>query len=272
VAKALRELAARHGVRPRKALGQHFLVDPNLARSIVRWGGVAPGDHVLEVGAGLGSLTVELAATAGRVVAVEVDAAAASALRDVTRDHGNVDVHVGDALTLDWGSVLRGGGWKMVSNLPYYVAVPLLMDMLGAVPEVRDFTVMVQREVGERLVAGPGEEQYGAVSVRAAYYAQRRAIRRVPPSVFWPEPNVDSVIVRLVRRPPPVSTPRDMLFRVVEEGFAQRRKTMRNALVRLGMDASAARAALAGCGLGANVRAEELDLRAFACLADAIRG
>jgi 16S rRNA (adenine1518-N6/adenine1519-N6)-dimethyltransferase len=272
VARALRELAARHGVRPRKALGQHFLVDSNLARSIVRWAEVAPGDRVLEVGAGLGSLTVELAATAARVVAVEVDPAATSALRDVTRDHGNIDVVVGDALTLDWDSVLGADDWKMVSNLPYNVAVPLLMDMLKAAPQVRDFTVMVQREVGERLVAGPGDEQYGAVSVRAAYHTERRLIRRVPPSVFWPEPNVDSVIVRLIRRSPPVPTPRDLLFRVVDAGFSQRRKTMRNALVRMGLEASAARAALAECGLGANARAEELDLPAFACLAEAVRG
>ena len=268
----MRELAARHGVRPRKALGQHFLVDPNLARSIVRWAEVAPGNRVLEVGAGLGSLTVELARSAERVVAVEVDEAAASALRDVTRDHANVDVLVGDALALDWPSVLSGNDWKMVSNLPYNVAVPLLMGMLETAPTVRDLTVMVQREVGERLVAGPGEEQYGAVSVRTAYYTDRRAIRRVPPSVFWPEPTVDSVIVRLIRRPPPVPTPRELLFSVVDEGFAQRRKTMRNALVRMGMEPSTARAALAECGVEANARAEELDLPAFACLADAIRG
>jgi 16S rRNA (adenine1518-N6/adenine1519-N6)-dimethyltransferase len=272
VARALRELAARHGVRPRKALGQHFLVDPNLARSIVRWAGVGPGDRVLEIGAGLGSLTVELARLAGRVLAVEVDRAAASALREITRDQGNVDVLESDALALDWPSPLEKGRWKMVSNLPYNVAVPVVMDLLQVAPEVDELTVMVQREVGERLVAAPGDDQYGAVSVRVAYHAEGRRIRRVPPSVFWPEPNVESVIVRLVRRPPPVATAPEELFRVVDQGFAQRRKTMRNALIRLGLDRPAALAALEACGVGPNVRAEELGLAQFACLAEAIRG
>ena len=272
MARALRELAARHGVRPRKALGQHFLVDPNLARSIVRWAGIGPGDRVLEIGAGLGSLTVELARAADRVLAVEVDPAVASALRDVTRDQGNVDVLERDALALEWRSLLGDGRWKMVSNLPYNVAVPVVMGLLRAAPAVHELTVMVQREVGERLVAGTGDDQYGAVSVRVAYHTEGRMIRRVSPSVFWPEPNVESVIVRLVRRPPPVSTASEELFRVVDEGFAQRRKTMRNALVRLGLDRPAAVGALQACALGPNVRAEELGLPQFACLAEAIRG
>jgi 16S rRNA (adenine1518-N6/adenine1519-N6)-dimethyltransferase len=272
VARSLRELAARHGVRPRKSLGQHFLVDPNLARSIVRWAGVGPGDRVLEIGAGLGSLTMELARAAERVVAVEVDPAAVAALRDVTEAAGNVDVVVGDALRLEWGSVLGDHVWKMVSNLPYNVAVPVTMELLEGAPQVTAFTVMVQREVGERLVAAPGDPQYGSVSVRVAYHATAATIRRVPPSVFWPEPNVESVIVRLDRRPPPVPTPRDELFRVVEEGFAQRRKTMRNALIRLGLGRPVAERALAACGLERNVRAERLGLTEFACLAERIRG
>ena len=160
----------------------------------------------------------------------------------------------------------------MVSNLPYNVAVPVVARLLRSVPPVSDLTVMVQREVGERLSAGPGDDQYGAVSVRVAYHAEARTIRRVPPTVFWPEPNVESVVVRLVRHPPPVATPPKALFRVVDEGFAQRRKTMRNALVRLGLDRDAAERALSGCGLDANVRAEQLGMDQFACLAEAIGG
>jgi 16S rRNA (adenine1518-N6/adenine1519-N6)-dimethyltransferase len=259
-------------VRPRKSLGQHFLVDPNLARSIVRWAGIGSSDRVLEIGAGLGSLTVELARTAERVLAIEIDPAAASALRDVTGDLGNVEVTVADAMSLHWPSVLGEGEWKMVSNLPYNVAVPVVLDLLGTAPQIRKFTVMVQREVGERLAAGPGEDQYGAVSVRVAYHAEARTMRRVPPSVFWPEPNVESVVVGLVRRPPPVSTQPERLFRVVAEGFAQRRKTMRNALVRLGLDRPSAEAALAACGLAPNVRAERLGLPEFACVAEAVGG
>jgi 16S rRNA (adenine1518-N6/adenine1519-N6)-dimethyltransferase len=163
-------------------------------------------------------------------------------------------------------------GWKMVSNLPYNVAVPVIAHVLRFVPLVSELTVMVQREVGERLSAGPGQEQYGAVTVRVAYHSDARIVRRVPPTVFWPEPNVESVVVRLIRRPPPVATPQEPLFRVVDEGFAQRRKTMRNALVRLGLDRGAAERALSRCGLDSRVRAEQLGLDRFACLAEALGG
>ena len=253
-------------------MGQHFLVDPNLARSIVGDAGVRPGDRVLEVGAGLGSLTIALADAGAQVLAVEVDRRTAAALQDAVSARAGVTVVVADALDLDWETALGGGDWKMVSNLPYNVAVPVVARLLRSVPPVSDLTVMVQREVGERLSAGPGDDQYGAVSVRVAYHAEARTVRRVPPTVFWPEPNVESVVVRLVRHPPPVATPPKALFRVVDEGFAQRRKTMRNALVRLGLDRDAAERALSGCGLDANVRAEQLGMDQFACLAEAIGG
>jgi 16S rRNA (adenine1518-N6/adenine1519-N6)-dimethyltransferase len=201
-----------------------------------------------------------------------VDERAVEALRDLTFERRRIRVLCADALALDWSEVLGDGWWKMVSNLPYNVAVPVVMELLEGAPQVRELTVTVQREVGERLAAGPGEEQYGAVSVRIAYHAEAGIVRRVPPTVFWPEPNVESVVARLVRRPPPVSTPRDALFRVVDEGFAQRRKTMRNALVRLGLDGNHAEGALAACGLDPGIRAEQLGIEAFACLAEELRG
>jgi 16S rRNA (adenine1518-N6/adenine1519-N6)-dimethyltransferase len=268
--RALRELAARHGVRPKKSLGQHFLVDPNLARSIVRDAGVRRGDRVLEVGAGLGSLTLALAETGAGVLAIEIDRPTAGALRESVRSHPNVRVLVGDALRVDWSTVLEEGPWKRVSNLPYNVAVPLVLELLRRVPQIGELTVMVQREAGERLAAGPGHEQYGAVSVRVTYHAQARTLRRVPRTVFWPEPNVESVVVRLIRRPPPVSMAADELFGVVDEGFAQRRKTMRNALTRLGLDRRRAERLLGQCGLDANIRAEQLGIEQFACLAEGL--
>jgi 16S rRNA (adenine1518-N6/adenine1519-N6)-dimethyltransferase len=268
--RALKELAARHGVRPAKALGQHFLADPNLGRRIVSLAGVGRGDRVVEVGAGLGSLTVALAEAGAEVLAVEVDRRIVPVLREVVAPFPNVRVEVGDAVRMDWREVLKGGPWKMVSNLPYNVAVPVVLEMLKTAPQVEELTVMVQREVGERLAAGPGDDQYGAVSARVAYHADARVLRRVRPSVFWPEPQVESVLVRMERRSPPVPTPEDELFRVVDEGFAQRRKTMRNALVRLGVPAARAAELLTGCGLDPNVRAEELGLAAFACLAEAL--
>jgi 16S rRNA (adenine1518-N6/adenine1519-N6)-dimethyltransferase len=205
------------------------------------------------------------------VLAVELDRAIVPALREVVAGLP-VTIRVADAVRLDWTDVLGGEApWKMVSNLPYNVAVPLLLKMLEAELPIERYVVMVQREVGERLVANPGEEPYGAPSVAASYRAHRRLLRRVPPTVFWPEPGVESVLLELIPREPPVPTDPGALFRVVDEGFAQRRKTMRNALVRLGLDARTAASALAECGLDAAVRAEELGLGDFACLAGAIR-
>lgn len=228
---------------------------------------------MLEIGAGLGSLTVALAEAGARVTAVEFDRALLPALREVLAPWPSVRVVLADAMHTEWGELLAGDGWKMVSNLPYNIAVPLLVCMLEGAPQVVSFLVMVQREVGERLAARPGEPAYGAASVRVAYHAEARLVRRVSARVFWPEPAVDSVLVRLDRRVrPPVATPPERLFRLVEAGFAQRRKTMRAALRRLGLAPEAAERALASCGLPADVRAERLSLEAFARLADAVAG
>ncbi len=228
------------------------------------------GDRVLEVGAGLGSLTVALAGTGAEVLAVEFDRSLVPALREVLAEHPNVRLEVGDALRMDWGALLRGGRWVMVSNLPFNVAVPIVVGMLEDVPVVERFLVMVQRQVGERLAARPGGREYGAVSVRVAYRAEPEVLRRVPPSVFWPEPKVESVLVRLVRRSAPVAVQPDRLFRLVEAGFAERRKTMRNALRRLGFDAAGADRVLEGCGLDPRARAETLSLEDFARIAEAV--
>ena len=230
---------------------------------------MATGDRVLEVGAGLGSLTVALAAEGADVLAVELDRALAPALAEVLGAAPRVRVETGDAMRLDWAGLLAGGGWKRVSNLPYNIAVPLIVEMLEGVPQIVSFLVMIQREVGERLAAAPGDASYGAVSVRVAYRAKASVVRRVPASVFWPRPNVDSVLVRIERRAaPPVAVDPERLFRVVGAGFAERRKTMRNALRRLGLSAADADDALARCGIGPRARAEELSLEDFAALAE----
>lgn len=232
--------------------------------------GVGPEAHVLEVGAGLGSLTEVLAASGAEVVAVEVDPRLATALQEVTAPYDNATVVAADAVSADWAQLLHGPGpWTMVANLPYNVAVPVVMRILGEEPRVDRMLVMVQREVGERLAAEPGAPQFAAVSLRVAYRAEARVVRRVARSVFWPKPNVDSVLVSIVRRPPPVRTDEGPLFRVIEEAFSQRRKNMRGAMVRLGMDRAAAERALASCGVEPSARPEELGLPAFACLADA---
>ncbi len=223
----------------------------------------------MEVGAGLGSLTIAVAAAAGEVVAVESDPSLVPALREAV-DGLRVRVVLADALRLDWREVLPGAPWRMVSNLPYNVAVPVLFRMLDEAPQVTAYVVMVQREVGERLAAAPGSPAYGGATVRLAYLAEVRTVRRVPPSVFWPTPQVESVVVRITPREPPVEVGRRELFPVIEAGFAQRRKTMRSALVRLGLSPSRAAAALRDCGLREDVRAERLGLDEFACLAEAV--
>lgn len=224
---------------------------------------------MVEVGAGLGSLTVALAATGAEVLAVERDAALLPALREVVHGIPGVRILEADALRVDWARQLGGGGWRMVSNLPYNVAVPLLLEMLDRAPVV-GYLVMVQREVGERLVAGPGEVAFGAVSLRIAHAARAELLRRVPPEVFWPRPKVESVLIRLAPRRPPVAVDRGPLFRVIEAGFGERRKTLRNALRRLGLSGEDADEALRRAGLTPRTRAEEVDLTGFARLTEAV--
>ena len=221
----------------------------------------------MEVGAGLGSLTVPLAEAGARVLAIEVDRGLSEALREVVAPYPDVRIDVADAMRTDWVSALGAERWSMVSNLPYNVSVPLLLDLLQTVPTIDRYVVMVQREVGERLVARPGEETYGAVSVRVAYRADARVVRRVPADVFWPRPKVDSVLVRLDPRPPTVEVDPAALFAVVDEGFAERRKTMANALRRLGRDAEDAAEILRSLDLDPSVRAERLGLGEFARIA-----
>jgi 16S rRNA (adenine1518-N6/adenine1519-N6)-dimethyltransferase len=268
---ALKALAGRHGIRPNKALGQSFLADPNLARAIVADAGVGSDDRVVEVGAGLGSLTVALAATGAEVLAVELDRMLWPALQEVVGGSPRVRVELADALRVEWDAALTPGEWKMVSNLPYNVGVRVLLDMLEGAPRIRDYVVMVQREVGERLTARPGEEAYGAISVRVAYHAEARLLRRVPAQVFWPRPRVESVLVRITPRAAPVGVGEADLFRVVDASFAERRKTMVNALRRLGLGPASARRLMEQAGLEPDVRAERLGLEDFSRIAVALR-
>lgn len=270
-AGAIREIAARHGIRPTKSLGQNFLIDPNLARAIAADAEVGPGDRVIEIGAGLGSLTMALASTGARVRAIEFDRRLLPALEEVTAALDGVEIVHADALKVDWGAELASGTWTVCANLPYNVAVPLVLTILERAPSVMRIVVMVQREVGERFAATPGQEGYGAVSVRVAYRAAASIVRRVPASVFWPRPKVASVVVRFDHLDaPPVDAEPERLWRVVDAGFAERRKTMRNALRRLGLDLVAADAVLASCGVASTARAEELDLATFAAIGEAL--
>ena len=236
--RQVRDLLDENGLSPSRALGQNFVADPNTVRRIARLAGVGPGDRVVEVGAGLGSLTVALAETGAEVTAVEVDRHLLPVLRSVVEALG-VRVVEGDAMTLDWDRVLGVGAaggdrWALVANLPYNVATPLVLDLLARVPAIDRMLVMVQREVGERLAARPGSKAYGIPSVKVAYWAEADVVGRVPPTVFVPQPRVESALVRLRRLPePPVDSDPERLFRLVEAAFGQRRKMLRRSLASL---------------------------------------
>jgi 16S rRNA (adenine1518-N6/adenine1519-N6)-dimethyltransferase len=256
------ELLARVDRRPSRSLGQNFVVDPNTVRRIARLAEVGPGDRVVEIGAGLGSLTLALAETGAAVTAVEIDRHLVPLLREVVEPVG-VEVVEGDAMSLDWPSLLGAGPWVLVANLPYNVATPLVADLLDLVPAISRMLVMVQREVGERLAAHVGDEAYGAVSVKVDYWATARVVGVVPPTVFVPRPNVDSALVDIRRRPvPAVPADRARLFELVRAGFAKRRKMLRGALAGL-VPADAFECA----GIRPEARAEELDVAAWGRLA-----
>ena len=269
------DLLARHALRPRRALGQHFVIDPNTVRRIARLAEVGPGDRVVEIGAGLGALTLALAETGAAVVAVELDDGLVAVVRELVaaREVRRVRVVQGDALALDWDEVLDrpgAGGWVLVANLPYNVATPLVADLLDQVPAIGRMLVMVQQEVGERLAAGAGDPAYGAVSVKVAYWATARLLGRVPPEVFWPRPAVDSALVAIERRPVPAVDPSLVdpvaLFSLVRSGFAHRRKMLRGAL-----GDQVAGEDFACAGVRPESRAEELDVAAWGRLAACAR-
>ena len=250
------ELLARHGLAPRKSLGQNFVVDANTVRRIARLAGVGPGDHVVEIGAGLGALTRALADTGAAVTAIEVDRGLVPVLADQVGGLG-VRIVEADARTVDWEALLEGHDrWTLVANLPYNVATPLVADLLDGVPAIDRMLVMVQREVAERLAARPGDGAYGAVSVKVAYWAEAEVVGRVPPTVFLPRPNVESALVSIVRRPAPaVDVERERLFAVVRAGFGQRRKMLRRSLAGV-----VAPEAFARAGIRPEARAEELSV------------
>jgi 16S rRNA (adenine1518-N6/adenine1519-N6)-dimethyltransferase len=268
-------LLDEHGLHPKRSLGQNFLADPNTARRVVALAELAPETPVLEIGPGLGSLTLALLDAGHDVVALELDDRLAQVLREVLSSADDargrsVRVETGDACRVDLDALLDGvpgAPWACVSNLPYNVAVPVVIRLLEQVPPVERILVMVQREVGERLAAGPGDEQYGAVSVKVAYFADAKVVGLVPPTVFVPRPKVDSALVRLDRRAePPVAVPSaDDLFALVRTGFAQRRKMLRRSLVPMLGDRTPE--VLAASGIEPTARPEALGLEQWAALA-----
>ncbi len=263
--RTVRELLDRFELHPSRALGQNFVVDPNTVRRIARVAGVGPGDVVVEIGAGLGSLTLALVETGAEVHAIEVDRYLLAPLRETVEPLG-VAVHHVDAMHAAYSDIAGGRPAVVVANLPYNIATPLIVHLLETEPLLRRFVVMVQREVGERLAAYAGDDAYGAVSLRVQYFADAELLGRVPASVFLPRPNVESVLVSIVRRDHVRVDPADVgetaLFEVIRTAFAQRRKMLRRSLAEWSDPGVFARAAVEGTR-----RPEELTIEEFARLA-----
>jgi 16S rRNA (adenine1518-N6/adenine1519-N6)-dimethyltransferase len=265
----IRSLAAQLNLRPRKTLGQNFLHDANTIRRIVRTAELQADDVVLEVGPGLGSLTLGLLAAGHTVTAVEIDPVLAAALP------GTVAVHLADApLTVVTADALRihtlpgAAPTALVANLPYNVAVPVVLHLLEALPSLRTGLVLVQAEVADRLAAPPGSKVYGVPSVKTAWYATASRAGAVSRSVFWPVPNVDSGLVRLVRHEPPaVDVDRPAVFSVIDAAFAQRRKMLRPALANWAGSAANAEDILRTAGIDPTARGETLTITQFAQIA-----
>ncbi|MGI8693502.1 MAG: 16S rRNA (adenine(1518)-N(6)/adenine(1519)-N(6))-dimethyltransferase RsmA [Geodermatophilaceae bacterium] len=268
----IRDLARRLELRPTKSRGQNFVHDANTVRRIVRTADLSADDVVLEVGPGLGSLTLGLLPYCARVVAVELDAVLAGALPETVTDLAPAlapRLHVVRADALALADVPGPAPTALVANLPYNVAVPVLLHLLELLPSLRHVLVMVQAEVAQRLAAVPGSRIYGIPSVKAAWYGAIRRAGVVSRHVFWPEPNVDSELVSLRRRPVPEGVDRALTFAIIDAAFATRRKTLRAALSAWAGSGPQAEAVLHAAGIDPSLRGEALDLAAFVALARA---
>ncbi|HEU5034711.1 MAG TPA: 16S rRNA (adenine(1518)-N(6)/adenine(1519)-N(6))-dimethyltransferase RsmA [Mycobacteriales bacterium] len=282
----VRRIAADLGLRPTKRLGQNYVIDPNTVRRIVRTAQLRPHDVVVEVGPGLGSLTLGLLGAAAHVIAVEIDPLTAGALPATVQERApdqctRLTVRNIDALALgtddlavdaDRSPSSVGAPTALVANLPYNVAVPVLLHLLATFPTIEHGLVMVQAEVADRLAAAPGSRTYGVPTVKTAWWAAAQRSATIARSVFWPVPNVDSALVRLVRHdPPPTAATRAEVFALVDAAFAQRRKSLRAALAGWAGSPQVAESMLRAAGIASSVRGESLTVADFARLAEAAR-
>jgi 16S rRNA (adenine1518-N6/adenine1519-N6)-dimethyltransferase len=271
-ASDIRRLAGEIGVRPTKTLGQNFVIDGNTIRRIVAAAGIGPDETVLEIGPGLGSLTLGLLDAAKAVVAVEIDPVLAAKLPETIRQWrpgstGDFDLVLADAMKV---TELPAEPAALVANLPYNVAVPVVLHLLQHFPSIRHGLVMVQDEVADRLAAGPGSKIYGVPSVKAAWYSSMRKAGIIGMNVFWPAPKIQSGLVAFTRREPPATTAsREEVFAVIDAAFAQRRKTLRAALAGWAGSAAEAERCLVAAGVDPTARGEVIDIAAFARIAEA---
>jgi len=275
---AVRDILGTHALAPKKNYGQNFLIDSFVLDKIVNAAGITADDVVIEIGPGLGALTAALAARAKKVIAVEIDASLIPVLRDTLAGFDNVELINADVLKLDLGACIAAAGAqsvKLVANLPYYITTPIVFHVLESKLPVESMTVMVQKEVAERMKAQASTKAYGAVTVAMRYYADVSLVANVPPNCFLPRPNVDSAVVQLTLLPKPRVTVADeaFFFKIVRAAFAMRRKTLVNCLSadeELGFDKQTVVDALISCGLSESIRGEALTLEWFAQLVEVL--
>ncbi len=273
-----RAIVQEKGFRPHKSRGQNFLIDANIVRKIAEAASLSPQDTVVEIGPGLGALTQELAEQAGKVIAIEIDRRLMATLRETLADKDNVRLVEADALKIDFDRLvgehsgkIEGGlpTYKVVANLPYYITTPLLMHLLENRFKIDKMVVMVQAEVGRRMLAAPGSKDYGSLSVAVQYYMQPTFAFKVPPSVFYPRPKVNSLVLKLNARDRPLieNIDEELFFLIVRTAFNQRRKMLVNALTNMGINRMVLLKALKEAGIDPRCRGETLNIRQFAALA-----
>lgn len=273
----IRDVLSRHGFHFSKKLGQNFLINPSVCPRMAEAGGAQNGTGILEIGPGLGVLTKELALRADKVVAIELDDRLFPVLEETLGEFSNVTVVPGDAMKLDLTALIKEQFGEMpvavCANLPYYITSPLIMKLLESRLPITSITVMVQKEAAERLCAAPGTRDCGAVTLAVAYYAHAETLFSVSRGSFLPAPNVDSAVIRLTVRPtPPVAVQNEAaLFRLIRGAFAQRRKTLCNALSGAGYSKETVLAAMNAAAIPATARAEQLTLEQFAALCNAMK-
>lgn len=267
--KYVKEILSLYGFKFSKSLGQNFLIDGNIVRNIVKQGNITKEDYVLEIGPGIGTLTEELAISAKKVVAVEIDRALLPILEHTLKDHDNVEVIYGDILKVDINKIinekLNGGPVKVVANLPYYVTTPIIGELLENNLNLESIIVMVQKEVAERMEAGPESKTYGSLSVFVNFYSNPKILMNVPKTVFMPQPKIDSSVIKLELKDELPDIDKEKFFKVVKAGFSKRRKTILNSLSSYGfdIDKDEVRKALEKANIDPINRAENLSLEDF---------
>ena len=270
------EILQKYNFQFQKKFGQNFLIDPHVLEKIVDAAEITPEDVVLEIGPGIGTMTQYLCERAGKVVAVEIDRNLIPILKDTLKAYENVEIRNEDILKTDIGKIAEEHGGrplKVVANLPYYITTPILMSLLESRTPIQSITVMIQKEVADRMMSGPGSKEYGALSLGVQYYSKPELMANVPPNCFIPRPNVGSAVIRLSIYPEPEVAVKDekLLFRLIRASFNQRRKTLQNGLANsqeLSFSKEEIAEAIASLGVSPTVRGEALSLAQFAALAD----